>query len=210
MLMERDPLPEEPWRYFEDVDDFLAYEAEVAEKKTKSELCAGLGCRDGECGKNLCANPGNRDGECRQACCDDETLAKAREICTMPHGADPAETFVMDILADQVSTLPRSSTMQIRFFLPEELFGLWNTCFGLYLLQPGTDNTPQGFIAALLQEWLVIERLHFKVTHNYAILKRDRFRCQVPGCNCRRNLHIHHIIPRSHGGSDDPANLIVL
>gem|GEM_PF-7002770 len=107
MLMERDPLLEEPWRYFEDVDDFLAYEAEVAEKKTKSELCAGLGCRD---------------GECRQACCDDETLAKAREICTMPHGADPAETFVMDILADQVGTLLRGSTMQIRFFLPEELF----------------------------------------------------------------------------------------
>jgi len=72
------------------------------------------------------------------------------------------------------------------------------------------DDSAQGFIAALLQEWLIIERLHFKVTRNYAILKRDRFRCQVPGCNCRRNLHIHHIIPRSHGGSDETENLIVL
>jgi hypothetical protein len=128
----------------------------------------------------------------------------------MPHDADPAETFVLDIPADQIGTLPKHSTMPIRFFLPEELFRMWNTCFGLYLLQPGSDDSAQGFIAALLQEWLIIERLHFKVTRNYAILKRDRFRCQVPGCNCRRNLHIHHIIPRSHGGSDEPANLIVL
>ncbi|MDQ7826645.1 MAG: HNH endonuclease signature motif containing protein, partial [Candidatus Eremiobacteraeota bacterium] len=40
--------------------------------------------------------------------------------------------------------------------------------------------------------------------------KRDRFRCQTPGCRCRRNLHIHHIIKRSQGGTDDPWNLIVL
>jgi hypothetical protein len=32
----------------------------------------------------------------------------------------------------------------------------------------------------------------------------------VPGCNCRRNLHIHHIIPRSHGGSDEPENKLTL
>jgi len=203
-LMERDPRLEEPWRYFEDVDDFLAYEAEVSERKSKKVLCASLECQDGESRKTLCASLENK------ADCDEATLSKAREVCTMPHGADPAETFVLDILADQIGTPLKHSTMPIRFFLPEELFGMWNTCFGLYLLQPGADDSAQGFIAALLQEWLVTERLHFKVTRNYTILKRDRFRCQVPGCNCRRNLHIHHIIPRSHGGSDDPANLIVL
>jgi len=226
-LMEHDPRLEEPWRYFEDVDDFLVYEAEVSERKSKKSLCATPGCQDGENIKSLCATHGCQDGESRKTLCathccqdgesrktlcatDEETLAKAREICKMPHGADPAETFVLDILADQVGTLPKHSTMPIRFFLPEELFGMWNICFGLYLLQPGSDDSAQGFIAALLQEWLVTERLHFKVTRSYAILKRDRFRCQVPGCNCRRNLHIHHIIPRSHGGSDEPGNLIVL
>ncbi|MGV8118670.1 MAG: HNH endonuclease [Candidatus Xenobiia bacterium LiM19] len=50
------------------------------------------------------------------------------------------------------------------------------------------------------------EKAHLRFARNNAILKRDRFRCQVPGCNCRRNLHIHHIIPRSHGGSDEPLN----
>ncbi|MGV8120517.1 MAG: HNH endonuclease [Candidatus Xenobiia bacterium LiM19] len=235
-LMKRDPRLEEPWIYFEDVDDFLAYEMEVSESRkilcappgnqdeeSRKILCAPPGSQDEESRKILCAPPGSQDEESRKILCappgsqdeddrhsDDETLSKAREICTMPQGADPAETFVMDILADQVGTLPRGSTMPVRFFLPEELFEMWNTCFGLYLLQPGTDDSAQGFIAALLQEWLITERLHFKVTRNYAILKRDRFRCQVPGCNCRRNLHIHHIIPRSHGGSDEPENLIVL
>jgi len=250
-LMERDPRLEEPWRYFEDVDDFLTYEAEVSERKSKKILCASPGCQvgqenmgtdsfsndeklnqekrvsplswdeDGESRKRLCASLEN------QVDCDEAILSKAREICTMPHGADPAETFVLDIIADQVGTLPRHSTMPIRFFLPEDLFEMWNICYVAYMgtdsfskdkkpisekrVSPlSLDDSAQGFIATLLQEWLVTERLHFKVTRNYAILKRDRFRCQVPGCNCRRNLHIHHIIPRSHGGTDEPENLIVL
>ncbi|MHC9544768.1 MAG: hypothetical protein AB9903_35085 [Vulcanimicrobiota bacterium] len=41
MLMERDPCLEEPWKHFEDVDEYLAYEREVAERRKKSALCAG-------------------------------------------------------------------------------------------------------------------------------------------------------------------------
>jgi hypothetical protein len=40
--------------------------------------------------------------------------------------------------------------------------------------------------------------------------RRDRGRCQVPGCRSARWLHIHHIIWREHGGSNDPRNLICL
>ncbi|MDQ7826937.1 MAG: HNH endonuclease [Candidatus Eremiobacteraeota bacterium] len=49
-----------------------------------------------------------------------------------------------------------------------------------------------------------------QAAHHHKILKRDRFRCQAPGCRCRRNLHVHHIIRRSQGGTDDPWNLITL
>ncbi|MHC9544971.1 MAG: HNH endonuclease [Vulcanimicrobiota bacterium] len=323
MLMERDPRLEEPWKHFEDVDDYLAYEREAAERRKKSALCAGGQaqrrsgresenslCADGQAQTHsafsaekqselmssgnatasclclhetdhgadsqivkvpLCASsdasgkalssPGT-DCSCSNACsnnvapCDEKTLSKAREICMMPHGADPAETFLMDILADDSGSrlnsthrlkwgqTPFSSReesipekkesvpgMSIRFFLPEELYDLWNTTFAAYLQQSVAEGTmlrrvndvediyrspldyadsAEGFLAALLQEWLLTEKLHLKVTRDYAILKRDRFRCQVPGCNCRRNLHIHHIIWRSKGGTDDPANLIVL
>ncbi|MBU8871843.1 MAG: HNH endonuclease [Gemmatimonadales bacterium] len=34
-------------------------------------------------------------------------------------------------------------------------------------------------------------------------MARDRYQCQRPGCNHARFLEIHHIIPRSIGGTDD-------
>jgi len=39
------------------------------------------------------------------------------------------------------------------------------------------------------------------------ILRRDRFRCTAPGCRATRWLHVHHIIPRSQGGTNDAWNL---
>ncbi|MGV8123682.1 MAG: HNH endonuclease [Candidatus Xenobiia bacterium LiM19] len=167
---------------------------------------------------------------------DSEMLSKAREICTMPHGADPAETFLMDILADDNSSPKGGGGMSIRFFLPEELYELWNMTAMNWLMQATAEEAAreeatdteeiaveeanessmryigyaEGFLAALLQDWLLTERLHLKAAHNYAILKRDRFQCQVPGCRCRRNLQVHHIVWRSKGGCDEEWNLITL
>jgi hypothetical protein len=42
------------------------------------------------------------------------------------------------------------------------------------------------------------------------VIERDGYRCAVPGCTSRRNLHEHHITFRSTGGSDAPANLVTL
>ena len=41
------------------------------------------------------------------------------------------------------------------------------------------------------------------------VLARDRYLCQVPGCS-RAAVHVHHIVFRSAGGSDDPSNLVSL
>lgn len=41
-----------------------------------------------------------------------------------------------------------------------------------------------------------------------AIYRRDGYACAL--CDNRQYLQIHHVIPRSHGGSDDPMNLICL
>jgi 5-methylcytosine-specific restriction endonuclease McrA len=40
------------------------------------------------------------------------------------------------------------------------------------------------------------------------VLERDRWLCQF--CGHRQQLDIHHIIPRSRGGSDSEDNLITL
>lgn len=42
------------------------------------------------------------------------------------------------------------------------------------------------------------------------VFERDGYRCAVPGCTSRRNLHDHHITFRSAGGSDDLGNRITL
>jgi len=42
------------------------------------------------------------------------------------------------------------------------------------------------------------------------VFERDGYRCTVPGCTSQRNLHAHHVLFRSAGGSDDLANLTTL
>ena len=310
-VMERDRRLEEPWNYFEDVDEMLIYEAEAKERKQKrllcarkkafkisgrdeaSSLCADVNGQDApgrdntassyENGSNqnipnpgkvpaLCADSKTsgclckshcdchcrQDSDCRPGHSED-VLSKAREIVKMPQGSDPAETFLLDILADddndsdkgdsdvngenKEENWPRrkSATMPIRFFLPDEMLEIWNFVALLYLERISAQNRghelvlggqtpffeengvcplgygkdplgfgPQGFLATLLREYLITERIHLKLARNYAILKRDRFRCQVPGCRCRRNLEVHHIIWRSRGGGDEEWNLITL
>lgn len=43
------------------------------------------------------------------------------------------------------------------------------------------------------------------------VLSRDGYQCRECGVSCRReDADVHHLIPRSLGGSDDPSNLVTL
>ena len=42
------------------------------------------------------------------------------------------------------------------------------------------------------------------------VLRRDENRCQGSGVEHDSQLHVHHRLPRSMGGRDDPANLVTL
>ena len=42
------------------------------------------------------------------------------------------------------------------------------------------------------------------------VFARDHHRCTVPGCRSARNLDVHHLQFRSHGGPHDIQNLTVL
>ncbi|MDQ7825219.1 MAG: HNH endonuclease signature motif containing protein [Candidatus Eremiobacteraeota bacterium] len=178
-----------PWKYFSNVDEMLACEASM-KVENNSALCAG-------------------------------------EICTIPQGANPEEIFLVDIHSAKAPSpagapsSPGTSSMRIKFFLPAELYEVWNTAALAFLQSiaraesPGASDDSLGapeerFLAALLADYLTTEGTFHKAAHHHKILKRDRFRCQVPGCRCRRNLHVHHIIRRSQGGTDDPWNLITL
>lgn len=43
-----------------------------------------------------------------------------------------------------------------------------------------------------------------------AVLARDRHRCTAPGCGATAFLEVHHVMPRSRGGSNKAANLVTL
>jgi hypothetical protein len=51
--------------------------------------------------------------------------------------------------------------------------------------------------------------LRSRNTFQKRVLARDRGLCQVPGCS-RAALHVHHVRFRSHGGGDEPENLVSL
>ena len=42
------------------------------------------------------------------------------------------------------------------------------------------------------------------------VIERDGYRCAVPGCTSRRNLHDHHIVFRSAGGGHWEWNRVTL
>ena len=49
-----------------------------------------------------------------------------------------------------------------------------------------------------------------RVSRAHRVFARDGWRCTVPGCSSYRNLHDHHIVFRSAGGSDDLSNRTTL
>jgi hypothetical protein len=42
------------------------------------------------------------------------------------------------------------------------------------------------------------------------VLRRDHDKCRVPWCRSWRNIDVHHVVHREHGGTNDPWNLLAL
>ncbi|MGV8119955.1 MAG: HNH endonuclease [Candidatus Xenobiia bacterium LiM19] len=174
----------------------------------------------------------------------DEALETVRTLCTLPDRHRPATTLLLDVLesldrknngnipaasttsdaltasaADGLSPHRHEPAMSIRFFIPHELYGIWNEAVHRYvsLISPDdgvellvNNEGVENFIALLLTEYLLAEKAHHKAAHNNKVLERDGYKCQVPGCSNRRNIHAHHLEFRSHGGCDGRHNLLSL
>jgi hypothetical protein len=63
-------------------------------------------------------------------------------------------------------------------------------------------------IASFLHTWDISGDPKWRRDHR--IFERDGWRCRGPGCSSRRNLQVHHVIFRSHGGGNEDDNLAVL
>ncbi|MDQ7823597.1 MAG: hypothetical protein RDV48_12430 [Candidatus Eremiobacteraeota bacterium] len=103
----------------------------------------------------------------------------------------------------------------IRFFLKRDIVPLWNHAVRLWAAGRPEEAVDDGqqlalFVEAILDAFLAAWDLPEKRDIHHRTLARDNYQCQAPGCKCRRNLHSHHIIFRSHGGSDKLHNRITL
>jgi hypothetical protein len=80
-------------------------------------------------------------------------------------------------------------------------------------LDTGSHRSPHdgevldAMLDAALLAWSVRDRTLRRAD---PVFERDGWRCAVPGCTSRCNLHDHHVTFRSAGGSDALANRITL
>ncbi len=101
---------------------------------------------------------------------------------------------------------------RVRFWAPDDVAALWHHAVRVCRLVAERDLDDWECVARMIdsfeETWDV--KRDAKWRRRYRIFERDGWRCRVPGCSSRRNLQVHHVIYRSHGGPDEDENLAVL
>jgi hypothetical protein len=95
--------------------------------------------------------------------------------------------------------------------LPERVASLLDSALRAAQSAAGRPLTPGEALEAIADHFIATWKplLWERNTVQKRVLARDRGHCQVPGCS-RAAVQVHHIQYRSHGGADEPANLVSL
>ena len=89
--------------------------------------------------------------------------------------------------------------------VPADVARLFRACLCSVARRLGTPGAAlEAMFDHCIDTWWV------STPREHRVFERDGWRCTVPGCTSQRNLHAHHVLFRSAGGSDDDANLITL
>ncbi|MFL5309142.1 MAG: HNH endonuclease [Myxococcales bacterium] len=104
-----------------------------------------------------------------------------------------------------------SARGELDVWLPRRVGGLLALAFAAARKEAGRWLSPGECLVMMAAHFIEVWKpvLAQRSTLQRRILARDRWLCQVPGCS-RAAAHAHHIEYRSHGGSDDPSNLVSL
>lgn len=139
--------------------------------------------------------------ECRESspACGVQIGARSAELMTEQNAAlsstSPLLTAELDAARSEIVDA------EIAFFAPASVIALLRDVLDAFA-EPGAPR------------WRALERLLHHVVHHWEsqprhpdpIFARDGWRCTVPGCSSRRNLHDHHITFRSRGGLNTRDN----
>jgi hypothetical protein len=105
----------------------------------------------------------------------------------------------------EVHTCARAGDVAITFEGPASVVGLvWAA---IRSRTPPGGAPWQGLLALLVHATAEWER---QPRHRDPIFERDGWRCAVPACTSRAQLHDHHVVYRSRGGDDGRDNRITV
>ena len=129
-----------------------------------------------------------------------------------PRGAEPE--VEAQVLTTSTRTAPRVPPYQIALVVCEYCDRAWHDATGKSIEVP-TSTVAQACCDAQYLGYVDGEapaRAFQEVPPAVArmVIRRDRGRCRVPGCRSSRWIHIHHILAREHGGTNEPSNLVCL
>ncbi len=104
------------------------------------------------------------------------------------------------------------ATLRLRLVLPEAVDRLWRQAEAWLGREAAEPLTSEDCLQVLCLTFLAASgregRQESKVRRQ--ALERAGYRCEAPGCACRTNLHVHLIVRRSQGGSDELSSLCVV
>jgi hypothetical protein len=125
-----------------------------------------------------------------------DLTADRLQMRAQPEGADTATETATD-------AAPYRPSVQIEFFAPESVILLAeDTIDSLRSPFESRGRAFERMVALAMLEWISAPR------HRDPVFERDGWRCAVPACRSRRNLHDHHLVFRSHGGDNARDNRV--
>jgi hypothetical protein len=134
--------------------------------------------------------------------------AANRQTCAQPRGMDTPSP-------PEPAADPEPETARFFFAAPRDVARLFRAvaCSVRRALErrverPGSEGEAgEWMFDHAFETWGAND---LRVRREHRVFERDGWRCTVPGCSSYRNLHDHHVVFRSAGGSDDPANRTTL
>ncbi len=135
-----------------------------------------------------------------------------RQTCAEPRDAEGTPSTQGQ--ADAESP-PEREDARFFFHAPQDVANLFRAviCSVRRCLERATGRLPtQGAAIEWMfdhafESWRPKDR---RIPREHQVFERDGWRCTVPGCSSYRNLHDHHIVFRSAGGSDELVNRTTL
>jgi hypothetical protein len=113
------------------------------------------------------------------------------EVQMRAHGEDPPDRWCCPGTARIAVTVPLSVAALLEVQLDRYRQG-----------REQRWRTFERLVALAILEWTSGPR------HRDPVFERDGWRCSVPACSSRRNLHDHHVVFRSKGGGNERGNRI--